>query len=204
MVPQANQRGSTSLAANTTQAQFYPANIIGLTMPMHPPTGSMLNTPTTYGFNAPPITNYPDMNCQGTNLLTPYSRAGSTFANTASTSGLLSVLHNPNIEAEAPSPLSLASMDDRSLMPSPKPSSPEPHAASVVGRTGVDCLMRAIQTQQPAPLLHAVAPTKKIHLCHFEGCTKIFNRKDHLITHTHQHAGYKPYVQDLDHWYYHS
>lgn len=176
---------------------------------------TMSYAPATYGFDvASTVAHYPvqqhyNMNYQGAASPAPYSPAASTFADSAaSTSGLSSVPHSPYIKAEAPSPLSYAS-DDRSLTPSIKSSSPEPLAStSPVFGTGVDCLMRAIQTQQKhdgvqfQPHDHHARPrnprkNKKMHQCPFHGCQKIFYQKTHLDIHTRRHTGYKPYTCDV-------
>jgi uncharacterized Zn-finger protein len=176
---------------------------------MYPPTSvpTMSYPSAAYGFDV--ASHYPVqqhyMNYQGAVSQAPYSPAASTFADSnASTSGLSSVPHSPYIKAEA-APLSPLSMDDRSLTPSLKSSSPEPTTA--LFGTNVDCLMRAIQTQQnqdgaqyQAPAARAVSPkrrkNKKMHQCPFQGCNKIFYQKTHLDIHTRRHTGYKPYVRD--------
>ena len=189
----------------------YPANIIDLTLPMFPQTSvpaTMSYTPATYGFDvASSVAHYPvqqhyAMNYHGA---APYSPAASTFADSnASTTGLSSVPHSPYIKAEVPSPLSPLSMDDRCLTPSLKSCSPEPSTAQF--GTGVDCLMRAIQTQQKhdgtqyqVSTHRAIPPrrrkSRKMHQCPFQGCHKIFYQKTHLDIHTRRHTGYKPYVE---------
>jgi hypothetical protein len=218
------QRRSASLAHMASMSftptsapqptRTFPANIIDLPLPMYQPTSgptSMPYSPTTYGFDvASPVAHYPVQQHYNMNYQGPYSPA--SMADSSS-----SVPHSPYIKAEAPSPASLASSDDRSMTPSLKSSSPEPsNAASTVFGTGVDCLMRAIQAQQKqdgapprAAVQHAVvAPgkrrkNKKMHQCPFQGCHKVFYQKTHLDIHCRRHTGQKPYVRELDRLCYH-
>jgi hypothetical protein len=205
MVPQAShavwesqRRSLVHLSSMPTSApqtpRSYPANI-DLALPMFPQTSvptTMSYAPATYGFDVAhyPVQQY-SMNYHGT---APYSPAASTFADSnASTSGLSSVPHSPYIKPEMASPLSPLSMDDRSL-------SPEPSTA--LFGTGVDCLMRAIQTQQPEAQYQAssqrMSPrrrkSKKMYQCPYPECGKIFYQKTHLDIHSRRHTGYKPYV----------